>query len=172
MEDESILRGKSVAGKVSTAIYMASRKLGQPRDIKQILAVTHATQKDLSSCYKIAKMHFPELKVSIESWQVADQACNKLNLPMDVNSAARSAAKAINELEIATGRQPQTLAGVAVFMVSQLSTDKKTIGEIADAVMMTEQTIKQGYKDVYDFRHLIIPQWWKSKEPLEYLIKP
>ena len=42
--------------------------------------------------------------------------------------------------------------------------------EIADAVRITEQTIKQAYKDVYDFRHLIMPKQWKSKINMEELV--
>ena len=61
---------------------------------------------------------------------------------MDVNSAAKHVAKEITRLQIATGRQPQTIAGVALFMVSQLSTEKKSCLEIAQAVNITEQTIK------------------------------
>jgi hypothetical protein len=45
---------------------------------------------------------------------------------MDVNNAARSVTEAITNLQIATGRQPQTIAGVALFMVTQLSTEKKS----------------------------------------------
>jgi transcription initiation factor TFIIIB Brf1 subunit/transcription initiation factor TFIIB len=68
--------------------------------------VTQASQKELNTCYKKIKETYPEMRVSFEAWQVADQACNRLGLPMDVNNAARQVAKKITELEIATGRQP------------------------------------------------------------------
>jgi transcription initiation factor TFIIIB Brf1 subunit/transcription initiation factor TFIIB len=37
-------------------------------------------------------------------------------------------------------------------MVTQLSTVKKTCAEIAEAVNITEPTIKQAYKDIWEFR--------------------
>jgi transcription initiation factor TFIIIB Brf1 subunit/transcription initiation factor TFIIB len=58
----------------------------------------------------------------------------------------------ITKLQLATGRQPQTIAAVSLFMVSQLSTDKKSCGEIAEVVNITEPTIKQAYKDIYEYR--------------------
>jgi transcription initiation factor TFIIIB Brf1 subunit/transcription initiation factor TFIIB len=57
-------------------------------------------------------------------------------------------------------------------MVSQLSTEKKNCYEIAEAVNITEQTIRHAYKDIYEFRNDIIPPWWKHKEPIESLSKP
>ena len=57
-------------------------------------------------------------------------------------------------------------------MVSQLSTDKKSCAEIAEVVNITEPSIKQAYKDIYEFRQQIIPIWWKHKEPIDALAKP
>jgi len=91
---------------------------------------------------------------------------------MDVNNAAKYVADKIQEIQVATGRQPQTIAGVAIYMVSQLSTEKKTCSQIAEAVNITEQTIKQAYKDIYEFRNIILPKWWNHKESVETLVKP
>lgn len=91
---------------------------------------------------------------------------------MDVINAARHVTEQISKLQIGTGRQPQTIAGVALFMVTQLSTEKKTCADIAAVVNITEPTIKQAYKEIYEFRNEIIPVWWKHKEPIDALSKP
>lgn len=57
-------------------------------------------------------------------------------------------------------------------MISQLSTDKRSMIDIAKTLNITEPTIKQAYKDIYEFRNEIIPNWWKPKESLETLQKP
>jgi transcription initiation factor TFIIIB Brf1 subunit/transcription initiation factor TFIIB len=82
--------------------------------------VDQVSHKELSSCYKKVKELLPELKsqVQLDARQIANTAANRLNLPMDVNNAARSVTDAITKLQIATGRQPQTIAGVALFMVT------------------------------------------------------
>ena len=138
IESNGMLKGKSVTAKVAAVIFVASRLQGQPKNIKQILQVTQAKQKELNTCYKKIKELIPDMKITLESWQIAVQASNKLGLPMDVNNAAKHVAEDITRLQIATGRQPQTIAGVALFMVTQLSTEKKTCQEIADAVNITE----------------------------------
>lgn len=68
IEDNGMLKGKSVTAKVAAVIFVASRLQNQPRDIKQILAVTQAKQKELNTCYKKIKELIPDQKVSLESW--------------------------------------------------------------------------------------------------------
>lgn len=173
IEDKGI-RGVSITAKVATVVFVASRIEKQPKSIKEILNVDQVSHKELSSCYKKVKELIPELKqqVQLDARQIADAAANRLSLPMDVINAARFVTDTITKLQIATGRQPQTIAGVALFMVTQLSTEKKFCSEIAEAVNITEPTIKQAYKDIYEFRSQIIPPWWKHKEPIDSLAKP
>ncbi|CDW73110.1 transcription initiation factor iib [Stylonychia lemnae] len=172
IEDKEILRGKSVNGKVAGAIYYASRKNNQPRSLKKILATMQVNFKELNSCTKKIRELFPDERVIVKPWQLADQACNKLELGIDVNNAAKHTAEQIYKLEIATGRQPQTIAGVAVFIVSQLSTQKKSLSEIAESLSITEQTIKTAYKEIYEYRTVVIPPYWKHKESVDSLQKP
>jgi hypothetical protein len=57
-------------------------------------------------------------------------------------------------------------------MITQLSTVKKSSAEIAAALNITDPTIKQAYKDIWEYRDQIIPPWWKSKDQAESLAKP
>jgi hypothetical protein len=41
--------------------------------------------------------------------------------------------------------------------------------DIAKSLNITEPTIKQAYKDIYEFKNMIMPPWWKPKETLDYL---
>ena len=91
---------------------------------------------------------------------------------MDVLSAAKQTAQNIDSLQIIAGRNPLTVAGVSVYIVTQLSTEKKSITEIANAVNMKEGTIKGAYKDIYMYRKEILPIWWKHKESLDALHEP
>ena len=44
-----------------------------------------------------------------------------MNLAMDINNAVKHVAQNITKLQIATGRHPSTIAGVSIFIVTQLS---------------------------------------------------
>lgn len=65
VEDNGSLKGKSVNAKVAAIIFVASRQVNQPKNIKSILDATQATQKELSSCYKKIKEIIPEAKVQL-----------------------------------------------------------------------------------------------------------
>jgi transcription initiation factor TFIIIB Brf1 subunit/transcription initiation factor TFIIB len=81
-------------------VFIASRIEKQPKGIKEILQVDQVSHKELSSCYKKVKELLPELKnqVQLDARQIANTAANRLNLPMDVNNAARSVTEAITKL--------------------------------------------------------------------------
>jgi len=132
IEDKGI-KGVSMLAKVATVIFVASRIEKQPKTIKDILAQDQIQHKELSSCYKKVKNLIPELKnlVQLDAKQIAESAVNRMGLPMDVLNAASFATQQITNLQIATGRQPQTIAGVAIYMISSLSTDKRSMCEIA-----------------------------------------
>ena len=149
------IKGCSQLAKVSTVLFIASRIMNIPKSIKEILQVDKLlTQRELNSCYKKIKELIPELKnkVNLDIKQLTDQAANRLHLPQDVNNAARFAASKIEDLNLLQGRQPVTIVGVAIYIVTQLSKDKKSCGEIASSVNLSEQTIRQAYRDVYDYR--------------------
>lgn len=65
-----------------------------------------------------------------------------------------------------------TIVGVAIYIVTQLSKDKKSCKEIAAVVNLSEQTIRNGYADVYDYRHQLILKGWKLNAPIESLSMP
>ncbi len=173
IEDKGI-KGVNLLAKVATVIFIASRLENQPKTIKDILKQDQVSHKELSNCYKKVKELIPELKnkVQLDAKHIADSAGNRMQLPMDVIHAARYVTEQITKLQIGTGRQPQTIAGVALFMITQLSTDKKPCSEIAEVVNITEQTIKQVYRDIWEFRKEIIPNWWKPKETIDSLSRP
>ena len=88
IEDNGQLKGKNTRAKVAAVLFIASRQTNFPKSIKNILETTGATQKELSSCYKKIKEIIPEAKVQTQAFQIAEQACNRLGLPMDVSNAA------------------------------------------------------------------------------------
>lgn len=65
-----------------------------------------------------------------------------MGLPIDIITAAKATAENITKLEIASSRHPATIAGVSIFIVTQLSKQKKNCSEIASAVGVTEATIR------------------------------
>ncbi len=56
--------------------------------MKLIIAATLVKPKDLNACYKLAKKHFGNQHLRTEPDSVVVTACNKLNLPYDMNVAA------------------------------------------------------------------------------------
>lgn len=164
MEHEGVLKGKSTKAKAAGAVFMGSLMVKLPKQGKTIQAIFDIKKKELSNCITAIRRLYPNFVENQRPVDYTIQAANKMELPPDVRTAAAHVAEKITELELATGKQPQTIAGVALFIVTQLSVDKRSLTEIAGKVEITEQTIKQAYKDIYHRERDIIPQFWKTKE--------
>lgn len=78
--------------------------------------------------------------------------------------ASKKVADNISEKEIAAGKHPSTLAGVAIYIISTLDgTGSPNLSEIATAVDMAEQTIRAACRDIREFIPDLIPTWHKPK---------
>ena len=81
-------------------------------------------KKDFNNCFLKIKVLIPHVKIRLNSAVVADQTCNRLNLPYSINTAAQEIAKKIQKMDIQQGKHLHTLAGLAVFMACQLTKTK------------------------------------------------
>ena len=124
---------------------MASRLVDQPKPIKKILVYTDCTEKDLSRCYKKVKDLFPMYQTRLFASKVAEQACNRLELPIDIVQACKTTSDNLSSLQVTEGKKPQTIAGAAIYMVLQesraIKTKEITIEDIANVVEIKPATI-------------------------------
>ena len=58
--------------------------------------------------------------------------------------------KKAQKLELTSGRGPIGLAAAALYVASLITAEKRTQREIADAVGVTEVTIRNRYKEIID----------------------
>ena len=143
--DNGKLRGRSIDARVATCIFMASRLVDQPKPIKKILVYTDCTEKDLSRCYKKVKDLFPMYQTRLFASKVAEQACNRFELPIDIVQACKTTSDNLSSLQVTEGKKPQTIAGAAIYMVLQesraIKTKEITIEDIANVVEIKPATI-------------------------------
>ena len=139
IEDNKHLEGKSLEAKVAIVMFMASRKTGRPRKMTDIRKYAHTTEKEISQCYKELKKNtsFMLLDTRIQPADIVQEVCGRLKLPEDVRRAAAITAENFSRMSLCEGKKPQTIAGVALFMVTQKMKKRNeldALNEIANAV--------------------------------------
>ncbi|KAK7261278.1 hypothetical protein RIF29_27587 [Crotalaria pallida] len=65
-----------------------------------------------------------------------------------------------------TMRSPISIVAAVIYIITQLSDDKKPLKDISVATGVAEGTIRNSYKDLYHHVSKIIPNWYAKEEDL------
>eukprot|EP00456_Euglypha_rotunda_P076716 TRINITY_DN7200_c0_g1_i3.p1 TRINITY_DN7200_c0_g1~~TRINITY_DN7200_c0_g1_i3.p1 ORF type:complete len:260 (+),score=38.10 TRINITY_DN7200_c0_g1_i3:78-857(+) len=157
----------------AVCLYMSWKLAGVARTIKELCNATGVPKRDVSRLYtKIKKLKLykksggtsgkKEKKTKVESLPQSaifmDRFCSQLALPRFVANAATEIVKRVATLGLLEGKQPQTIAGSAIFMVCQLAPAyQKTFQEIGDITSMAAGTLRQAYHILHASRMELVP---------------
>ena len=59
------------------------------------------------------------------------------------------------------------MAAAGIYLVSQLSKDKRTQKDIANVAGVSEVTIRNSFKDLYPYRAKLVPAYFTPAESIE-----
>jgi len=88
-----------------------------------------------------------------------DRFCSSLQIPRTAANAATEIVKRVAKRGLLEGKQPQTIAGAAIFMICQLAPAyKKDFEEIGSVAGMAPGTIRQAYQTLHVHRMELVPE--------------
>lgn len=153
VDDMELVKGSRLNTRCATILFMACRVTQSKMDVKDILMACNIGHKDLSKCFKKIKPALPGQQLSASSAQCAEDAAQKMGLDSAVVDVCRQTAENISKLEVLTGKKPATIAGVAIFMITQLSPElssKFDCASISNILGMGEAAIRGSFREVED----------------------
>src|SRR5512136_2343016 len=147
---EKLIRGRSIQGVTSAAIYLACRQCGLPRTLDEIAQASSVHKKEIGRSYRflIKELNYsiPPLKPS----QYITKFSNQLTMQGKVEEIAHKILGAAKELKLTSGRGPTGIAAAASYIASVLTGERKTQREIAEIAQVTEVTIRNRYKELVE----------------------
>jgi transcription initiation factor TFIIB len=181
--DSKELKNRKGEALQAVCLYMAWKLQGVPRTIKELCSATGVRKRDVSRLYsKIKKLKLykktgagattggkktkaSKVETIPQSAVFMDRFCSQLAIPRGPTNHATEIAKRVASMGLLEGKQPQTIAGAAIFMVCQLaSAYKKTFQEIGDVTGMAPGTLRQAYHILWDSREALVPEGFVPKE--------
>jgi len=100
-----------------------------------------------------------------------DRFCSQLGIPRGPTNHATEIVKRVASRGLLEGKQPQTIAGAAIFMVCQLAPAyRKTLQEIADVSGMAVGTLRQAYQTLHSYRRDLVPEDCAQPATVEALL--
>ncbi|KAF9164907.1 transcription initiation factor IIB [Actinomortierella ambigua] len=174
VEDEKLLRGKPNESIIAACIFIACRQEGVPRTFKEVCALTQVPKKEIGRCFKALARHLETNVQTMTSVDLMSRFCSNLNLPMEVQKAAIDLTKKAKELGTLAGKSPVSIAAACIYMASSLHSHARSTRDISVVCGVSEVTIKNAYKYLYNERTKIVVERGNVKqlEAIESLPTP
>ncbi|CAN1256224.1 Transcription initiation factor IIB-2 [Linum perenne] len=172
VEDQKSSRGRNQDALLAACLYIACRQEDKPRTVKEICSVANgATKKEIGRAKEyIVKQLGLETGQSVEMGTIHRRFCSNLGMTNQAMKAAQESVQKSEEFDIR--RSPISIAAAVIYIITQLSDDKKPLRDISLATGVAEGTIRNSYKDLYPHVSKIIPVWYAKEEDLKNLSNP
>uniref|UniRef100_A0A1D1ZJE3 Transcription initiation factor IIB n=1 Tax=Anthurium amnicola TaxID=1678845 RepID=A0A1D1ZJE3_9ARAE len=183
VEDLKSIRGRNQDAILAACLYIACRQEDRPRTVKEICSVANgATKKEIGRAKEfIIRQLEVEMGQSMEMGTIhagdfLRRFCSHLGMTNQAVKAAQEAVQNSEELDIR--RSPISVAAAVIYMITQLSDDKKSsddkklLRDISIATGVAEGTIRNSYKDLYPYASRLIPASFAKEEDLKNLCSP
>jgi transcription initiation factor TFIIB len=150
--DEDLLRGRSIEGMSTAAVYAAARQAEIPRSLDEVAAVSRIEQLPITRTYRHLTR---ELGLEIEPADPLDyipRFASDLELSEEAEQQSRDLLTNVVETDESylSGKNPVGLAAAAVYAGALLTSEKVTqpaVGEVAD---ISTVTIRNRYQDLLE----------------------
>ncbi|KAM7524497.1 hypothetical protein LguiA_014399 [Lonicera macranthoides] len=172
LEDHKCTKGRNGDALAAACIYIACRKEGKPRTVKEICTIANGvTKKEIGKAKDlIVRQLTDEMGPSMEMGTIHAEDylrrfCSNLGMGNKEVKAVQEAVQKSKE------RSPISVAAAVIYMITQLSNTKKPLKDISVSTLVAENTIKNAYKDIYPHASRIVPDWFSRGNDLNKLLR-
>jgi transcription initiation factor TFIIB len=148
---QSVSRSKSIPGMAAASIYLACRRTGVNRSLKEIAQAAAIPSRTAAKCYRllingVESTYIPPPTVQ----KYISKLVNKEKINPRVERIALDLAEKTNESVISSGKTPAGLAAAYVYIASVLSGEHIPQREIAEYAEVTEVTVRNRCREILD----------------------
>ena len=148
--DKGLVRGRSMESVIASLLYAICREMNSPRTLEEIAEASGVERREIGRTYRyIAR----ELKIRILPAPPQDyipRFASMLGLSDKVQARASRILRDAKKNEVTSGKGPTGVAAAALYIASVLEGEKRTQREIADAICVTEVTIRNRFKELVE----------------------
>jgi Transcription initiation factor IIB (TFIIB) len=144
---EDLIRGRSIEGVSTSALYAACRKEGIPRSLEEISEVSRVERKEIGRTYRYISQELGLEMKPVDPKKYVPRFCSELDLSKEVQSKADEIIETTAEQGLLSGKSPTGYAAAAIYAASLLCNEKKTQREVANVAQVTEVTIRNRYQE-------------------------
>jgi transcription initiation factor TFIIB len=154
VQQQRMVRGRTIAAALAASIYVASREAGVPRTLAEVASLSNVSYKELSRAYRQIVLNL-ELKVPlVDPIKCIAKIANKMEISEKTKRHAVNYMHDVITSGIAAGKDPMGLAGAVLYLSCIHGNEQRTQLDVAAASGVTEVTLRNRYKEL----NIKIPQ--------------
>jgi transcription initiation factor TFIIB len=152
--DADLLRGRSIEGMSTAALYAASRLDGVARSIDEIAAVSRVEDLEIKRAYRYIDRELGLETPPAHPNEYLGRFASDLACDEETERLARELIETVVEEGIHSGKSPVGIAASALYAAGQLQDDRLTQADISDVANVSEVTIRNRYREVLEVTNL------------------
>jgi transcription initiation factor TFIIB len=145
--DEDLIRGRSIEGVSTAALYTACRQEGLPRSLSEVAAVSRVDRKEIGRTYRYISQELGLAMEPVDPKQYVPRFGSELGLAEEVQAKAKEIIDTSTDQGLLSGKSPTGFAAAAIYAAALLCNEKKTQREVAEVAQVTEVTIRNRYQE-------------------------
>ncbi len=147
-QQRKFLRGRSIAGVVCAATYIACRDLGISKTMKELAVASNVKQKTIARIYRQLVLEFDYKVPNIDPVKCVARVANNAKLAERTKRQAIDIMEKVKQKEISAGKDPMGLAATVIYISCIKTGESISQKEISDVAGITEVTLRNRYKDL------------------------
>ena len=147
-QERGLVRGRTISGILTAAVYIACRELGTPRTLKDIASDSNVKLNELARSYRLLYFELDLKTPIVDPLKCIAKVANKANLSEKTKREAAEIMNNVTKREISAGKDPMGLAASVLYLSSFNTGETITQNNIAYAAGVTEVTLRNRVKDL------------------------
>ncbi len=144
--EKGLVRGRTIAGIMTAALYAACRSSKTPRTLREIAEKSLVDKKDIARCYRLLLRELDIQMPIADPLTYLSKIAENLGLSGEIQGLAIQILRDARKARVSTGKDPTGLAAAALYIACLQSRKKKAQKDIAEAAGVTEVTVRNRYK--------------------------
>ncbi len=148
--EKGLVRGRSTESIIAALLYTTCREEGAPRTLDEISKASGISKRDIGKTYRYIARKLDIRILPAKPQDYIPRFGSLLGLDETIQVKAVKILDQATKYDVTSGKGPIGVAAAALYIAAVLQGKKKTQREVADAIGVTEVTIRNRYKEIIE----------------------
>jgi transcription initiation factor TFIIB len=144
---EDLIRGRSIEGVATAALYAGCRQEGIPRSLEEIANYSRVERKEIGRTYRYVSQELGLEMRPVDPKEYVPRFCSKIGVSERVQQKSIDIIEETAAKGLLSGKSPTGYAAAAIYAATLLCNEKRTQKEVAEVAKVTEVTIRNRYQE-------------------------